>query len=184
MKLLNWLADQNEHNTFIENANEVAPLLRKRLDELMAISVIEIMVPRPLINALDADVQLRRVRRLKSAKVSHFPVFKGDLDRVIGWIEKTKVIEMLNDPREEQKLENHVQHIPKIQETSKVPQLADLFIQAQSPFVIVENSQGQTVGLVTLEEFVARVFGIDLRPQQVPATPSDNAGLPIRANEL
>lgn len=184
MKLLNWLADQDEPDSFIENSSEVAPVLRGRLNELMAISVIEIMIPRPLITALDADVQLRRVRRLKSAKVSHFPVFKGDLDRIIGWVEKSKVLDLLNDPKgEEQKLENHVQPIPRISETAKVPHLADLFIQGQSPFVIVENGQGQTVGLVTLEEFVARVFGIDLRPQQMPATASDNPS-PLRANEL
>ncbi len=185
MKLLNWLADQNSPSTFIEiSERDTAPLLRKRMEELMGISVIEIMVPRPLITALDADVQLRRVRRLKSAKVSHFPVFKGDLDRILGWIEKAKVIELLNDVREDQKIENYVQPIPQINESAKVPELADLFIQAQSPFVTVTNGQGQTVGLVTLEEFVAKVFGIDLRPQQVPASLVDSAGTSLRSSEL
>lgn len=178
MKLLNWLADQNSPNTFLDNQNsDPAPLLRKRLDELMAISVIEIMVPRPLIQALDADVQLRRVRRLKSSKAAYFPVFKGDLDRILGWIEKSKVIDLLSEGREDQRLENFLQPIPKISETSKVPELADIFLQSQSPFVIVTNAQGLTVGLVTIEELVARVFGFDLRPQTVTPAPSSESTL-------
>jgi CBS domain containing-hemolysin-like protein len=176
VKLLNWLADQNSP-TFIENPDhEIAPLLRKRLEELSAISVIEIMVPRPLINALDADVQLRRVRRLKSAKVSHFPVFKGDLDKILGWVEKSKVIALLTDAREDQKLEDFVQPIPRISELAKVPELTDLFIQTPTPFVVVTNSQGVTVGLVTLEEFVAKVFGFDVRPQQASPALAEGPG--------
>lgn len=185
MKLLNWLADQNSPNSFVENSElEVAPLLRKKLEELLAISVIEIMIPRPLITALDADVQLRRVKRLKSSKVNYFPVYKGDLDRVLGWIEKSKVIELLNDPKEDQKIENFVQSIPTLSEAAKVPELADLFIQSQSPFVIVVNAQNQTVGLVTLEEFVARVFGFDLRPPSASTSVTDGAAQTMRPNEL
>ena len=139
------------------------------------------MIPRPLITALDADVQLRRVRRLKSAKASYFPVFKGDLDRILGWVEKAKVVELLNDGREDQRLENHVHPIPRVSETAKLPQLADLFIQSQSPLIVVTNAQHQTVGLVTFEEFVARLFGFELRPLNLVGSDSPSG---LRTHEI
>lgn len=162
MKLLNWLNDTDTPEFLEPNENKLNPVLLQKLEELSHVQVTKVMVPRPLITALDADVQLRRVKRLKSSKVRYFPVYKGDLDQILGWIEKSKVIELLNDGREENRLETHVQAIPKIKETDTVNVLADVFLKGKSPIVIVVNEQGQTAGLVSLMNFVELLFGFEL----------------------
>ncbi len=176
MKLLDWLQDQTSPQEITEEPEpEPAPLLKNRLSELAKVPVTDIMIPRPLITALDADVQLKRVRRLKSSKVSHFPVYKGDLDRILGWIEKEKVLELLLEGREDLNLANHVQPVATVDESAKVSDLADVFLKRQSPFAVVQNDHLQTVGLVPLTEFVELLFGVDLQSTASPSTDTANS---------
>lgn len=174
MKLFNWLQESNPNGEPSEEAgNEPpsSPRLQARLEELQKISVKDAMIPRALVTALDADVQLRRVRRLKSAKVAYFPVYKGDLDHILGWIPKSKVLELLNsEPNEEVSLSEHVKAVGTISESANVADLADAFLKAASPFLVVQNEQGTTTGIVPLSEFVELIFGFELGP------PAQNAG--------
>jgi CBS domain containing-hemolysin-like protein len=172
MKLLSWLQDPGISSESEETAEPpLAPELHNRLTELKDQQVKEAMIPRALVTALDADVQLRRVRRLKSSKVTYFPVYKGDLDHILGWISKGKVLELLNEPNEEVRLADHVKAVGEVQEDASVASLADVFLKSASPFLVVKNQQGTTTGIVPLSEFVELVFGFELGPSaQTPAS--------------
>lgn len=173
MKLFNWLQEANPSgDPTDETEPPLTPLLEERLRELKKVPVKDAMIPRALITALDADVQLRRVRRLKSAKVAHFPVYKGDLDHVLGWIPKSKVIELLQtEPNEEVNLADHVKPVGEILENATAADLADAFLKASSPFLVVKGPDGETTtGIVPLSEFLELVFGFEL------GSPAQNAG--------
>src|SRR5665213_3865140 len=144
MKLFQWLQDIKSQNPSDETSEDhaVAPVLKARLAELEKMPVSEMMVPRSVIMALDVDVQLRRVRRLKSSKTVYFPVYKGDLDHILGWISKAKVLELLNEPTEEFQLTQFLRTVGEVSETTTVAELADIFLQSASPFLVVKNSQG------------------------------------------
>lgn len=159
MKLLNWLNDFSTPEG--PESSELSPALKARLSELEQIPVDKIMIPRALITGLDADVQLRRVRRLKSSKLAYFPVYRGDLDQILGWVSKEKVLELLNDQREESGLLNHVRPAGEVSDQASVADLADAFLAAASPFLVVKNSQRQTLGIVPLNEFVEKIFGFE-----------------------
>lgn len=174
MKLLNWL-NEDESPEFLETKEtDLAPALKHRLGELKSAPITQLMVPRPLIQGLDADVQLRRVKRLKSSKTRYFPVYKGDLDHILGWIEKAKVIELLNEGREDARLENQVQPIAKIPDTAMISDLADLFLKAKSPMAIVTTGQGLTAGLVTLPDFIELLFGFDVEGTSTSPGPNES----------
>lgn len=136
--------------------------LSKRLDELNKHTLNEIMTPRSIIVALDADVQLKRVRRLKSSKVSYFPVYERDLDDILGWIPKHKVVELLELPPEAVNMRQYLRPVGIIPENAQVSELAEHFLRSRSPFLVVRNSYRQTVGIVQLTEFVELLFGFDL----------------------
>ncbi len=182
MKLFSWLNDLSSP-TFNETSEEdsepsLSPVLQERLVELEKLRVKEVMVPRALITALDADVQLRRVRRLKSAKVAHFPVYKGDLDHVLGWVSKQKVLELLAENAEDNPLAQFVRPVGSVSEEAPVSALADLFLKNASPFLVVRNAQGSTTGLVSLAEFVELIFGFELTPGSSPP-PSTESPAPL-----
>lgn len=171
MKLFSWLNEEEspEKNTQEDGAEEepsLSPILEARLAELETVNVTNVMIPRTVIQALDVDVQLRRVRRLKSAKVVHFPVYKGDLDHILGWVSKAKVLELLNEPAEDLNLEKYVRPVGAVNEEATVNELADIFLKAASPFLVVKNAQGSTTGIVMLADFVELIFGFELSPPQ------------------
>lgn len=181
MSLLSWLQNSKSDNP--EESLELAPALQARLAEFTEVPVKNVMTPRPLVVALDADVQLRRVRRLKSSRVSYFPVYRGDLDHVLGWVTKSKVLELLNEPAEDVKLEDHVKPVGFIDENAPAVKLADAFLKSGSPFLIVRNAQGATTGIIPLSEFVELIFGFELEVSAVTA-PSENAAPLLRSYEL
>ena len=139
------------------------------------------MVPRALIHALDADVQLKRVRRLKSSKAHAFPVYKGDLDHILGWISKARVLELLNEPGEDSPLAGNLMPVGSIFEEATAADLADSFLKVACPFVVVKNHQGGTVGIVPLTEFVELLFGLEI---DTPSLPMVNESPVSRAYEL
>lgn len=185
MKLFQWLQDRKSPNPSDENSTEhpIAPVLKARLDELEKMKVADVMVPRSVIMALDVDVQLRRVRRLKSSKTIYFPVYKGDLDHILGWISKQKVLELLNEPTEEFQLVQFLRPVGEVGEATTVAELADVFLKSASPFLVVRNSQGSTVGIVSLNEFIELVFGFEMgSTSQMP--PSEFSAPLLRSHEL
>jgi len=176
MKLFSWLQDthalENEDNS---SETLAAPALAKRLQELSKVSVKEAMIPRALITALDADVQLKRVRRLKSAKVTYFPVYKGDLDHILGWIPKARVLELLVEPGEDSRLADKAKPAGVIHESASVAQLADAFLQSASPFLTVKNDLGTTVGIVPLTDFIELLFGFEIETATSAPLPDSSA---------
>ncbi len=172
MKLFSWIQDlKNPENNSIEEGSDhpISPILQARMHELENVPVREIMTPRPVILALDVDVQLKRVRRLKSAKTVYFPVYKGDLDHVLGWISKQKILELLNDPVEETQWTQFIRPAGIIFEDANAADLADAFLKSASPFLVVKNGQRSTVGIITLSDFVELVFGFDMEIAPTPA---------------
>lgn len=160
MKLFSWLKDYPDPTD--NDQAPISPALQSRLAELERMSVREAMVPRSVVMALDVDVQLRRVRRLKSSRTSYFPVYKGDLDHVLGWIAKSRVLELLNVPGDEVQLSRYLRPVGEISEDATVADLSDAFLRSASPFLVVKNGSGGTVGLVHLSEFVELVFGFEM----------------------
>lgn len=165
MKLLNWLNDLTTPE--IEppsEPHELAPALKARLSELESMPVEKVMVARALINGLDVDIQLRRHRRIKSAKVSYFPVYRGDLDQILGWVAKDQVVAILNEKSEDTPLLTYIKPVGEVSDRASVADLADAFLAAGSPFLVVKNDSKQTLGIVPLSEFVEKVFGFEVNP--------------------
>lgn len=186
MKLFDWIHDLNSPDQEADDPEPprpFAPILQARLQELKQIPVTDLMVPRAVMMALDADVQLRRVRRLKSSKGVYFPVYKGDLDHILGWISKQKVLELLNEPAEELQMAQHLRPVGEINETATVDLVADAFLKSSSPFLVVKNAQGHTVGIVPLSEFVELLFGFEMDAPS--ATPTAEVTAPLlRPHEI
>jgi CBS domain containing-hemolysin-like protein len=170
MKLFSWINEEDSTVNSKPPASRENPALDARLDELFHMSVKEAMIPRALIKALDVDVQLRRVRRLKSSKSLYFPVYKGDLDNILGWVSKQRVLELMHDQGDEAQLIQHVRPIGEIDESMPVSAVSDVFLKSASPILIVKNAQGNTSGIVTLAEFVEMLFGFEVVPTDVGAS--------------
>ncbi len=179
MKLFSWLQDaKSEDPDGIIPDHSIAPALEARLIELDSLSVREAMIPRSVMMALDVDVQLRRVRRLKSAKTLYFPVYKGDLDHILGWIAKAKVLELMAETTDEVQLAKHIRPAGEVSETDTAATLGEAFLKSGSPLLVVKNAQGGTAGVIPLSEYVELLFGFDLVPSELTPSAYLNANPP------
>lgn len=181
MKLFNWLNEDSPSGSSDTAEPDSRSSLRLRLNELKDKKATDLMVARALVSALDAEVQLRRVRRLKSSKASFFLVYKGDLDRIIGWITKAKVLELINETGEDSSIALHVRPIGYVTEEASVADVADVMAGTGSPFVVVRNEVGSTLGTLTVYDVVEQLFGIELNPAAAPSLSEPGA---LRGYEL
>lgn len=173
MKLFSWLNDSTTQSDSEDSEPPLSPILQSRLEELEKMPVKDVMTPRALVSAIDVDLQLRRVRRLKSSKTAYFPIYKGDLDNILGWVSKQKVLELLHENPEENPLLQHVRPAGTVLEDASVSDLADNFLKSASPFLVVKNAKGSTTGILLLSEFVELIFGFELNdaPPSPPPEP-------------
>lgn len=152
-----------------------SPEFNERLSELRETSVSELMIPRALIVGIDADVQLRRLRKLKLSPVEFFPVYRGDLDNVLGWVPKSAFVSLINKPNmgEEPRIVEFMRPVIEVGINTKVADLADHFLAAKVPFLVIKDQTGKaTLGLVTLTDFVGYVFGVEHVKESGSATDS------------
>lgn len=175
MGILTWLQDLKQSTLETEESEPPQGQdLKAQLEQLGHVSMDKMMVPRALVTALDVDVQLRRFRRLKSSKVNYFPVYKGDLDNILGWISKERLLQ-LRERGEDIQVIQHVQPVPSVQETSSAPELAETFLASGAPLVVVKNSLGGTAGIVWRAEFLELLSGVSAdRAPTLAATTEPN----------
>src|SRR5690606_38005369 len=115
-----------------------------------------------------------RFRRLKSSKVNYFPVYKGDLDNILGWISKERLLQ-LRERGEDIQVVQHVQPVPIVKETSSVSELAETFLASGAPLLVVKNALGGTAGIVWRTEFLELISGVSAeRAPTLAATSEPN----------
>ena len=92
---------------------------------------------------------------------SRIPVFGENIDDIRGMVlSKEYFHEMLVDTLENKR--SLIKPVFTINQNIPVSKLMDLFLSRKEHLFIVEDNYGQTEGLVTLEDAVETLFGIEI----------------------
>ena len=122
--------------------------------------VREVMVPRPDIIAVEDHEGLRQVQEMVLQHgYSRLPVYKEDLDDVIGVAYAKDVLKALHQGRSNTPLREIVRRAHFVPESKKV---ADLLKQMQKDkfhIAMVTDEYGSVSGLVTLEDILEELVG-------------------------
>jgi CBS domain containing-hemolysin-like protein len=118
----------------------------------------EVMVPRIDIVALSVEDDFARVRQIvRETAHSRLPLYKGDIDHVIGLIH-TK--DLLRQPEgEEVPLRELARTAPFVPETKMIDDLLREMQHTKTHMAIVVDEYGGTAGLVTLEDLIEEIVG-------------------------
>jgi putative hemolysin len=121
--------------------------------------VREIMVPRTVIQGLDADTPPGEILRVAS-EIGHsrIPVYRGAIDRPVG----TLVIKDLLAAAASgamPPLTDMVHPAVFVPETAKITALLQEFKRRRQGLVLVVDEYGSVVGLVTIEDVIEEIFG-------------------------
>jgi len=159
------LISEDEIRTIIEfgeQAGVVAEDKRRMLHgvfDLSSIRVRDVMVPRTEVVGIEASASFADVIKLVAqSHHSRFPVYDGDLDRVVGVIHSKDVLNYFDRPDEFclPELARPPYFVP---EAKPIETLMQAFRRKHLHLAIVVDEYGGVEGLCTLEDIVEEIVG-------------------------
>jgi putative hemolysin len=118
------------------------------------------MVPRPDITAIEGDKTLRDVQALVLQHgYSRIPVFKEDLDDVIGIVYAKDVLKALHQGKHDMPLSEIVREAHFVPESKRVADLLREMQKEKFHIALVTDEYGSVVGLITLEDLLEELVG-------------------------
>jgi len=129
--------------------------------ELEKVTVDDVMVPRGEIEGIDLDADWEEIAaKLGTSRYTRLPVYRGNLDNVVGVVHLRKVMRLLHSGSF-----NRESFVPLIIEPYFVPQGTPLstallnFRASKRRSALVVTEYGDILGLVTLEEILEEIVG-------------------------
>ncbi|PHS39352.1 MAG: transporter [Sulfurovum sp.] len=127
------------------------------------IKIHEILTPRTVVFALDGNRSIKDIVENEAAifKFSRVPVYDGDIEKITGIVMTKKIFKQALED-DSVKLKNIQKDIYKINENIPVSLALDLFIKKKEHMFLVLDSYDQTEGIVTLEDCVETILGVEI----------------------
>lgn len=131
--------------------------------QLDRIKVEEILTPRTVVYALDNSRTLKDIIENEEAiyKFSRIPVYEGSIENITGLVMTKKIFKHAHRDGT-QTLHDIQKKIFKISENIPVSKALDLFIKRKDHMFLVVDSYDQTEGIVTLEDCVETILGVEI----------------------
>ncbi len=127
------------------------------------IKIHEILTPRTVVFGLDGNRTIKDIIENEPAifKFSRVPVFNGDIEQITGMIMTKKIFKQALED-DSVALKSIQKNIYKINENIPVSMALDLFIKKKEHMFLVLDSYDQTEGIVTLEDCVETILGVEI----------------------
>lgn len=122
--------------------------------------VSEVMTPKGEIDTIDRRELLGPLVLDDLHKTGHsfFPVTNGGIDHVMGVLPIGSFLS-LDSKRSITAEKAMIPHVERINESAPLRTALKRFLKTHQHLLIVENDEGETVGVVTLNDIVAMLFG-------------------------
>lgn len=135
----------------------------KNLLMMDKIYVSDIMTPRSVFFALEADITVDEVvNKYVPLRFSRIPVYRDSLDNIIGITHRYKILEASSDDQHTKQVADLVTPIASVSERLTVAQVLDFFIKEKEHLALAVDEYGVTTGLVTLEDAVETLLGVEI----------------------
>jgi CBS domain containing-hemolysin-like protein len=131
--------------------------------KLDTIKIHEILTPRTVIFALDGNRTIKDIVENEPAifKFSRVPVYDDDIENITGIVLTKKIFKQALED-DSVTLHSIQKDIFKINENIPVSMALDLFIKKKDHMFLVLDSYDQTEGIVTLEDCVETILGVEI----------------------
>lgn len=122
----------------------------------------DILTPRSVVFAFDKNTPIKDViNRPGVQKFSRIPIYEGSIDNIVGMV-RSKQIFYSAIFEKESTLEELMTPIFSINENIPVSYALDMFIKRREHLFVVTDSYEQTEGIVTLEDCVETLLGVEI----------------------
>lgn len=135
----------------------------KNLLMLDAIKVADIMTPRSVVMAYETDKTVKDVMtENRPIRFSRIPVYEDDLDNIKGVVHRYKILEASSHDLDDLKITELMTPIHSVPENISVAAALDQFIKRKEHIFVVVDDYGSTSGLVSLEDAVETLLGVEI----------------------
>ena len=133
------------------------------LFRLKEMNVDEILTPRSVIFALEDNQTVGQVMdEHEDINFSRIPIFHDNIDEIIGIVYKDTLLETMADDYFEKTMAEIADHIDWVYEEQTVEAVLNKFTKTRSHMFIVKDEFGGTTGIVTLEDCIETLLGVEI----------------------
>lgn len=150
----NQQKDDNHAQKDDEDGNLQELQLFKNAMDFSKVKVRDCMIPRSELTVVSIDTPLAQLNRLfVETGFSKIPVFKGDIDNLIGYIHSS---EMFRCPAQWQQ---KIIPLPFVPETMAAPKVLRMLMEQKKSIAAVIDEFGGTAGVITMEDLFEEIIG-------------------------
>jgi len=137
--------------------------LIEKLFDFKKMKVKDVMTPTTVVFAVPKQMKVCEYIKLEDFNTfSRIPVYDGNINNIIGVVlRNTLFLEIINN-NEECKIQDIIKPVFHVSESIPLAKALDLFIKRKEHIFIVHNSYGQTMGIVSLEDIIETLLGIEI----------------------
>jgi CBS domain containing-hemolysin-like protein len=123
----------------------------------------DIMTPFSVAVTEDENTTIEDFHRThKNLKFSRIPVYHEKSNNITGFILKDDVLEEMIDERGPEPLKTLKREIQITSLDTPIPKLFETFVDKRTHLAIVVDEYGNTVGLVTMEDIIETLLGLEI----------------------
>jgi len=135
----------------------------RNLLRLDIITVEDIMTPRPVVFMLPHDATANEVLAEHGRlRFSRIPLQASGVDDVVSHVTRSDIHHAKNEDRGDQPLSSFAKPLEIAQESDTVANTLERLIQTQQHQLLVQDEFGGTAGLVTLEDCIETLLGVEI----------------------
>ncbi|MBK8024128.1 MAG: DUF21 domain-containing protein [Chloroflexi bacterium] len=153
----------HEEGALMERENRIL----RNLLRLDAVKVYEIMTPRTVAFALEANLTVEAAYRLPGGlPFTRIPVFRERIDNVVGYVLRGDILQALASDRHNETIESLVRKIEAIPETTTVAEALNAFADKREHIFLIIDEYGGMAGILTMEDAFESLLGIEITDEK------------------
>lgn len=130
---------------------------------LNKVLVRDVMTPRTVIAMVNEETPLMEYYKAnKTMRFSRIPVFSGKQDNVTGLVLKDDILQHLVEDEDDLKLSAIKREIQAVRSDMPLPKVFETLTSQRSHLAIVVDQYGSVVGLVTMEDVLETLLGLEI----------------------
>jgi CBS domain containing-hemolysin-like protein len=135
----------------------------RNLFRFESLKVTDIMTPRTVISALPEDMTIiDALQHVTQTPFSRLPIYRAGLDDISGFVLKEDVLTFSTQQRGNEMLKSLKRKIIAVPESVLLSTLLERFLKDRQHIAIVVDEYGGTKGLVSLEDLVETLMGMEI----------------------
>jgi len=148
-----------EEGVFEENESNVI----RNLLSFKEVLVKDIMTPRTVMKVEDASTSIASFfKENTNLRFSRIPVYRDDMDNIIGLVLKDDVFKEMAFNNGEKKLEEIKRDILVTNRDMPIPKLFEELVKNRNHIALVVDEYGSVSGLVTMEDVIETLLGFEI----------------------